>query len=219
MQNFKCESVMITRNLDTDLYSRDWKKLTFYYFADAYINFNSLVTDLFKIYKTRIWMSAVNLQAHSGPTPGLQPPSGIGPGALGTNQDRAFENRRQDETPPVYGGIAHHYSALQPPQDSRSNGASYQSSPVPQNGFGYGYQQFGQIPRQPAFGMGGYQPAMAPPQSTGSPFGVSAFAGTNGNNMTAYPNPGLVQGNGQSNFRGPHEGLVENFQNMALGPR
>jgi hypothetical protein len=28
--------------------NRDWKKLTFYYFADAYINFNSLVTDLFK---------------------------------------------------------------------------------------------------------------------------------------------------------------------------
>lgn len=39
---------------------RDWKKLTFYYYADTYINFNSLVTDLFKIYKTRIWMSAMN---------------------------------------------------------------------------------------------------------------------------------------------------------------
>lgn len=40
--------------------SRDWKKLTFFYFADSYINFNALVTDLFKIYKTRIWMSAIN---------------------------------------------------------------------------------------------------------------------------------------------------------------
>ncbi|KOS22112.1 Uncharacterized protein ESCO_001909 [Escovopsis weberi] len=37
-------------------FQMDWKKLTFYYFADSYINFNSLVTDLFKIYKTRIWI-------------------------------------------------------------------------------------------------------------------------------------------------------------------
>ncbi|RYC77248.1 hypothetical protein BFJ63_vAg19878 [Fusarium oxysporum f. sp. narcissi] len=38
----------------------DRKKLTFYYFADSYINFKSLITDLFKIYKTRIWMFAIN---------------------------------------------------------------------------------------------------------------------------------------------------------------
>ncbi|KHJ33057.1 putative psp1 domain-containing protein [Erysiphe necator] len=41
-------------------FQMDLKKLTFYYFADSYINFNSLVTDLFKIYKTRIWMFAIN---------------------------------------------------------------------------------------------------------------------------------------------------------------
>lgn len=49
--------------------SRDWKKLTFYYFADSYINFNSLVTDLFKIYKTRIWMSAINPASFVTPAP------------------------------------------------------------------------------------------------------------------------------------------------------
>lgn len=63
--------------------TRDWKKLTFYYFADSYINFNSLVTDLFKIYKTRIWMSAVNPASFANPTLGIQAPSGIGPGAVG----------------------------------------------------------------------------------------------------------------------------------------
>ena len=46
---------------------RDWKKLTFFYFADSYINFNPLVTDLFKIYKTRIWMSAINTAAIASP--------------------------------------------------------------------------------------------------------------------------------------------------------
>lgn len=51
---------------------RDWKKLTFYYFADTYINFNSLVTDLFKIYKTRIWMSAINPASFVSPTTSIQ---------------------------------------------------------------------------------------------------------------------------------------------------
>lgn len=51
----------------TDGSSRDWKKLTFFYFADSYINFNPLVTDLFKIYKTRIWMSAINTAAIASP--------------------------------------------------------------------------------------------------------------------------------------------------------
>ena len=51
----------------TDARYRDWKKLTFFYFADSYINFNPLVTDLFKIYKTRIWMSAINTAAIGSP--------------------------------------------------------------------------------------------------------------------------------------------------------
>ncbi|XP_044724461.1 PSP1 domain-containing protein [Hirsutella rhossiliensis] len=62
-------------------FQMDWKKLTFYYFADSYINFNSLVTDLFKIYKTRIWMSAINPASFASPTLGIQAPSGVGPGA------------------------------------------------------------------------------------------------------------------------------------------
>lgn len=53
--------------------SRDWKKLTFFYFADSYINFNPLVTDLFKIYKTRIWMSAINTAAIGLPAGGHHP--------------------------------------------------------------------------------------------------------------------------------------------------
>lgn len=40
--------------------SSDYRKLTFFYYAEEYINFNELVTDLFKVYKTRIWMSAIN---------------------------------------------------------------------------------------------------------------------------------------------------------------
>lgn len=51
--------------------------MTFYYFADSYINFNSLVTDLFKVYKTRIWMSAMNpasfAHPHAGSVQGSDP--------------------------------------------------------------------------------------------------------------------------------------------------
>ncbi|KAK2006457.1 hypothetical protein LZ32DRAFT_663618 [Colletotrichum eremochloae] len=75
-------------------FQMDWKKLTFYYFADSYINFNSLVTDLFKIYKTRIWMSAINPASFASPTLGIQAPSGVGPGAVGVSRGSNNSERR-----------------------------------------------------------------------------------------------------------------------------
>ncbi|KAK3371292.1 hypothetical protein B0T24DRAFT_530349 [Lasiosphaeria ovina] len=80
-------------------FQMDWKKLTFYYFADSYINFNSLVTDLFKIYKTRIWMSAINPASFASPALGLQAPSGIGPGAVGVGRGSGTAERRQNTQP------------------------------------------------------------------------------------------------------------------------
>jgi hypothetical protein len=62
----------------------DYHKLTYFYYAEAYVNFNPLVVDLFKQYKLRIWMSAVNPASVVNPA-GLiqiQPPSAIGPGAI-----------------------------------------------------------------------------------------------------------------------------------------
>jgi hypothetical protein len=85
---------------------RDGKKLTFYYFADTYINFNSLVTDLFKVYKTRIWMSAINPASFQTPTSslGIQPAfGGHAHGhshGLGAGRDSPAGRRRQ------YGGQA-----------------------------------------------------------------------------------------------------------------
>jgi hypothetical protein len=86
--------------------SRDWKKLTFYYFADSYINFNSLVTDLFKVYKTRIWMSAMNPAAFAHTQPD-QP--------NGDNGQHAFPTQQQ-----FAGGIVG-ASGMYPPMPSRSN--------------------------------------------------------------------------------------------------
>ncbi|KJZ71118.1 hypothetical protein HIM_09472 [Hirsutella minnesotensis 3608] len=81
-------------------FQMDWKKLTFYYFADSYINFNSLVTDLFKIYKTRIWMSAINPASFASPTLGIQAPSGVGPGAVGVGRASSGADRRQNQQVP-----------------------------------------------------------------------------------------------------------------------
>ncbi|KAF9147483.1 hypothetical protein BG015_010886 [Linnemannia schmuckeri] len=47
----------------------DRRKLTFYFHADHRIDFRELVRDLFKIYKTRIWMYAVNPTMSSSAAP------------------------------------------------------------------------------------------------------------------------------------------------------
>lgn len=95
MRNFRCKRSMLTRYFSNANLYRDWKKLTFYYFADAYINFNPLVTDLFKIYKTRIWMSAINPASFVTPVTGLQLPTGLGPGAFSSDSEHYSDRRQQ----------------------------------------------------------------------------------------------------------------------------
>lgn len=48
-------------------YQLDMRKLTFFFFSTEYINFNVLVTDLFKKFKTRIWMYAINPASFQSP--------------------------------------------------------------------------------------------------------------------------------------------------------
>ncbi len=59
---------MFNRIIGVLIARRDRKKLTFYYFAHGYINLSPLIKDLFKIYATRIWMSAVNPSTPAGPS-------------------------------------------------------------------------------------------------------------------------------------------------------
>jgi len=56
---------------------RDRRKLTFYFISDSRIDFRELVRDLFKMYKTRIWMCAVNAagqREHERSEGGSSPP-------------------------------------------------------------------------------------------------------------------------------------------------
>lgn len=73
--------------------------MTFYYFAEEYINFNSLVTDLFKIYKTRIWMSAINPASFQTPVGGLQIPGGAASSALSGDVENHGGRRQQRQQP------------------------------------------------------------------------------------------------------------------------
>ncbi|CAO1604536.1 hypothetical protein XANCAGTX0491_008087 [Xanthoria calcicola] len=99
-----CQQKVADHRLNMEIldaeFQLDWKKLTFYYFADSYINFNPLVTDLFKIYKTRIWMSAINPASFVTPAPTLPVPSGLGPGAF-LPESGAGSERRQYRTSPT----------------------------------------------------------------------------------------------------------------------
>ncbi|KAI9680195.1 MAG: hypothetical protein M1829_001432 [Trizodia sp. TS-e1964] len=94
-----CQQKVAEHSLNMEIldaeYQVDWKKLTFFYFADSYINFNSLVTDLFKLYKTRIWMSAINPASFATPSLGLQAPLIAGPGAVGNRRASPYDQNRQ----------------------------------------------------------------------------------------------------------------------------
>jgi hypothetical protein len=64
---------------------RDRRKLTFYFVADRRIDFRDLVKELFKIYKTRIWLCSCGTNQQSQPNaPALpsenayRPPPGFG---------------------------------------------------------------------------------------------------------------------------------------------
>lgn len=60
----RCQSRIRQRKLPMDIidaeYQWDRNKLTFYFVAEKRIDFRELVRDLFRIYKTRIWMCAVD---------------------------------------------------------------------------------------------------------------------------------------------------------------
>lgn len=141
---------------------RDWKKLTFYYFADSYINFNSLVTDLFKIYKTRIWMSAINPASFvTPPSAGLQPS-----GSLGYGQEASAPSDRRHHDRGGFGGGA--------AREGMETGRDYVTNPMLRNAYPENYPGFAQAPRHTEAGPGGFGGGL-PGQA--DPFAAYAAAG------------------------------------------
>ncbi|KAJ5084739.1 hypothetical protein NUU61_009318 [Penicillium alfredii] len=172
-----CQQKVVEHRLNMEIldaeFQMDWKKLTFYYFADSYINFNSLVTDLFKIYKTRIWMSAINPASFvTPPGPGLQ-----GPGAMpnplygpDTNTDRRHQHDGR-----AYGGSR---EAVDATRDGIPNPAMLRTA------FADSYQPFAQPPRQhdeiQADPFGPYSPSSYGPLDSGYADYQASSAGSSG---------------------------------------
>jgi hypothetical protein len=187
---------------------RDWKKLTFYYFADAYINFNSLVTDLFKIYKTRIWMSAINPASFVTPTAGLQPPGSVGPAGMSFGQEVPAERRRQHEFP----GYGHGQPG---PQAAADVGRDIGQARSP---YADPYQAFGQAGRQPGLGLTGFAPGL---QQQADPFSSypSNYGGIMDSNVGEYGTQNQA-GAGALRQTHPthptHGDWVNNFQGLSL---
>lgn len=166
---------------------RDWQKLIFYYYADHYVNFKELVNDLYKLYKVRLWMSAVNPASFS-PNAINQPPTGIGPGAVTNNLDQ-YRPDFDNSYSMTYGSDPDPYGAIPPYQVGYNTfvpnypsipGMANSFSPVPGDG----------IPARPAHGewpgAGAYSSAGAP-ASNGAMMGESEHHGRNSHagNMTS----------------------------------
>jgi hypothetical protein len=191
---------------------RDWKKLTFYYYAEAYVNFNSLVTDLFKIYKTRIWMSAINPASFVSPTSGIQLSSGTGNMPSFRERERFSDGRSKPEE---LGGmafttLADMQSAFTPPW------ASAQETPAPSSLAPTAYGHFFAGQPQTFQGMGiqtqdftrGVYPSFRPP----SPLTFQQY-GAIGN----VRSPGPMNPHYDQSSRTTYPEQLNAFQGLSLG--
>ncbi|KAJ5142741.1 PSP1 C-terminal [Penicillium bovifimosum] len=178
-----CQQKVVEHRLNMEIldaeFQMDWKKLTFYYFADSYINFNSLVTDLFKIYKTRIWMSAIN------------PASFVTPPTAGLGGSGALVN-------PLYG----HEPSHRPQQEHRNYGGARDvadtPSPMGMARYGEVFQPFSQSSHHPELPHSdAFSPQMP---SSFTPAESRDHSGTIGSNGSSRVHP--TQGEWFSKFQG-----------------
>lgn len=200
---------------------RDWKKLTFYYFADEYINFNSLVTDLFKIYKTRIWMSAINPASFQTPLGGLQIPGGVGATGPNTfNMDlEQYPNRRPQRqhpmsTPagvvqPIPGAFDHAWNSN---RDSNAiNGMAFQQLyGRPFSGHDLDARQLDQYSLD-------YRQGFPQVASMNSPFTPSAYNAPNIHHSSSFASRPDSSNGGPNPSQMPGRDWTQSFQGLSLG--
>lgn len=116
-----CQQKVAEHGLNMEIldaeFQMDSKKLTFYFFSGEYINFNALVTDLFKMYKTRIWMSAINPASFQSPVSslGLTPIySGTTPGPSSPQVPINVYDETRQQTPYTSQNQVNAHRAMQP---------------------------------------------------------------------------------------------------------
>ncbi|KAJ9495146.1 hypothetical protein H2202_009396 [Exophiala xenobiotica] len=204
-----CQQKVVEHRLNMEIldaeFQMDSKKLTFYYFADSYINFNNLVTDLFKVYKTRIWMSAINPASFQTPTAslGLTPAYNAAPG------DERHRRRQQPQSThdlgpqPVTTPFGDTFDA-----DRNFN---HQNQGM-RNAYYAGFQDVGAGPQQMPPGMGSYPPNIGGQMDPFLSFYGQAYPGLNPNAAS------FASGRHDFRARGPgHPDWTGRFQGLSLG--
>ncbi|KAF7712078.1 PSP1 C-terminal domain-containing protein [Penicillium ucsense] len=194
-----CQTKVAEHRLNMEIldaeFQMDWKKLTFYYFADSYINFNSLVTDLFKIYKTRIWMSAINPASFvTPPTAGLSG-SPVVMGNQAYSQDPTHFDRRLQPEARAYPGSREDVA-----RDGMANPAGLVRSP-----YADAYSAFAQASR----------PYDAPTADPFGPYSPTSF-GPMDSGLAEYPGNGMAPNGPVRMPTSTHGEWVGRFQGLSL---
>ncbi|KIX01329.1 uncharacterized protein Z518_09054 [Rhinocladiella mackenziei CBS 650.93] len=213
-----CQQKVIEHRLNMEIldaeFQMDSKKLTFYYFADNYINFNHLVTDLFKIYKTRIWMSAINPASFQTPTASL----GITPVYSAAPGDERHRRRQQQQQQQQVQGQPQQPHSLSPQAITTPFGDTFDADRTfnnqnqgPRNSY---YNQFQDVGAGP-------QPGMAP--YANMPGQMDPFMPFYGQPYPALnPNaPNFANNRPEFRGRGPNQpgdvNWMGRFQGLSLG--
>ena len=194
--------------------------MTFYYFADEYINFNSLVTDLFKIYKTRIWMSAINPASFQTPLGGVQIPGGLnpaGPNTFSTDVDQYPNRRPQRQQPPSAsaGPIQPAFGAFDHTWNSQRNGngtngiAMSQLYGQPFSGHDLDTRQIDQYPLD-------YRQGLSQVLGLNSSFNASGYGSPNLHHSASFTSR-PDSSNGGQHPQMPGRDWNPSFQDLSLG--
>lgn len=163
-------------------------------------------------------MSAINPASFATPTAGLQPPSGIGPGALRLGRASPSERRQQQQEHLAYGGLGasrtSHESFGQP--FDRNAGLSTPRTADLAHVYNQPYQQFSQGVRQPVLSMGEYLQSDQPQMDPSSTFNPVNY-GIVDSGLSEYTTSVGQNGNG---LRGVHPlgtDWVSSFKGLSLG--
>lgn len=166
-----CQQKVAEHGLNMEIldaeFQMDGKKLTFYFFSNEYINFNALVTDLFKMYKTRIWMSAINPASFQSPVSGMGLTPIYSATSPGPSSPQAPIN--------VYDESRHQSSYV--PQNQASAGGHRVIPPLYYGGYGQA---------SPLYDHNSYTPAM---QQSGLQYGYNS---NQGYSMQGLRNPNMM---------------------------
>ncbi|MCJ1476552.1 hypothetical protein MMC13_005218 [Lambiella insularis] len=214
-----CQQKVLEHHLNMEIldaeFQMDWKKLTFYYFADSYINFNSLVTDLFKIYKTRIWMSAINPASFVTPSAGLQLPSGLGPGAVVGERD-SYPGGRHKREKMAYAPTTVAQGAINGFDAIWNAGPDIPlTSSMNQNAFAQFYQP--QALQQLNMNLNDYGRGLQHSMRSSSPFSTQTYGAFTGVPQATIYKPEHKNGASQNPYTNQMNDWSSSFQGLSLG--